>query len=313
MKPELEFVKHSELSSVKIFIAEVYERTFHMHTDYEIGFLMDGSLDMIINGEIYHLKAGDVYFLNTNQVHAFKSLSAYNHALVIQISPKYVKNIIPDIGMVYMEQPLVAKSVDPKAYDEIVYNIVLLTRIYFNGEKYFEFNVLSKLNHMIYTLLKNMPHKVISQHHMMNKLEKSRRMNRILGECQSHYQSIISLSDLAEKEGVTTTYLSHFIKDYLGIGFQEYLNHLRLEHAEYLVRNTTLPLIDICMDSGFSSHKYLKKAFLQTYQCKPAEYRKNHGVGKASPQLKSYDNKERILSEQDALAVISKYMEHHFK
>ena len=52
---------------------------------------------------------------------------------------------------------------------------------------------------------------------------KASRMRKITHYIDEHYSEKLLLSDIARKEDLSLTYLSHFFKDYLGLPFQEYL------------------------------------------------------------------------------------------
>ena len=65
----------------------------------------------------------------------------------------------------------------------------------------------------------------------------------------------------------------HLIKNRLGISFREYVNRLRLERAAYLVVNTQMRMIDVCVECGYSDYRYLNRAFLKEYGMTPAQVR----------------------------------------
>lgn len=52
----------------------------------------------------------------------------------------------------------------------------------------------------------------------------------------------IRLTDIAQRENLSVTYLSHFIKDILSQTFQEYLNQRRFMRARELVTSKKLKL-----------------------------------------------------------------------
>ena len=79
-----------------------------------------------------------------------------------------------------------------------------------------------------------------------------------------NYSEKITLTQLAERENVTTTYLSHFIHDNLHMTFQEYVSSVRFERALKLLRDTSMCMTDVSVVSGFSDVKYLSR-MLETY------------------------------------------------
>ena len=83
------------------------------------------------------------------------------------------------------------------------------------------------------------------------KIWRAEEENRTIGK--------ITLEELAKRENVTKTYLSHFIHDNLNMTFQEYVSSMRFERALKLIRNTSMCLTDISVVSGFSDVKYLSR------------------------------------------------------
>lgn len=84
----------------------------------------------------------------------------------------------------------------------------------------------------------------------------------------------LSLHDLALALGTNRTYLSRWftIND---TTFYHYINGLRVEHAGYLLRNTSQPISQVLTDAGFASKTTFRKYFLSHYGCSPTEYRKD--------------------------------------
>ena len=104
------------------------------------------------------------------------------------------------------------------------------------------------------------------------------RLAGIIDYIQKNYTHNISLAELAQRENLDMTYLSHFIKNKLGVTFREYVNRLRLERAVDLVATTNMRMIDICIDCGYSDYRYLNKAFVQEFNMTPAQVRES-GIG----------------------------------
>ena len=98
------------------------------------------------------------------------------------------------------------------------------------------------------------------------------RINRITDYIIEHHQERIALDDVAALENITSYHASHFIKKMLGISFQDYLSNVRFDHALQLIHQTDLSILDICLESGFSSSHYLNQMFQKTFGCTTKEY-----------------------------------------
>jgi len=88
-----------------------------------------------------------------------------------------------------------------------------------------------------------------------------------------HYKEKIKISEIAKIIGISRSYLAGMFKEELQISPQEYLIHLRLEHAAEMLRNTTEPINIISASCGYTDSLTFSKAFKQKYGMSPKEYR----------------------------------------
>lgn len=121
----------------------------------------------------------------------------------------------------------------------------------------------------------------------------SLRLNRITDYIGAHYAERISLKELADLFGITDFHLSHFIRNMLGISFQEYLNNVRFEHALQLVERHDFNILDICLETGFSSSRYLNQMFVKKLGCTVKEYRQSEKKPIVSTPSLPADNIQR--------------------
>ena len=70
------------------------------------------------------------------------------------------------------------------------------------------------------------------------------------------------------------TYFSQMMSSEIGMTFPEYVNSLRLLHAENLLRNTELAIADIAGQCGYSDSGYLGRKFKEKHGVSPSEWRK---------------------------------------
>lgn len=87
----------------------------------------------------------------------------------------------------------------------------------------------------------------------------------------------ISLKDLADHCHISVFHFSRMFKEFTTYSPHQYLLNLRLKHAEMLLKNTRLPVTDVCFSSGFNSLEYFSAAFGQKYKYAPSIFR--HTVG----------------------------------
>ncbi len=90
---------------------------------------------------------------------------------------------------------------------------------------------------------------------------------------EEHYMEDISLQTIADVLEISRGYLSTLFNQELGIGFSDYLNEVRIEHACLYLRQNTLKNYEIAFKVGFRDDKYFAKVFRKLRGMTPKEYR----------------------------------------
>ena len=89
------------------------------------------------------------------------------------------------------------------------------------------------------------------------------RISRIINYVYENHADRITLNDLAKMEHLSTFYLSHLIRDYMGISFQEFLCFARVEMSEILLLQTDRKVSVVARDVDFLPHP-TTKSFLSS-------------------------------------------------
>ena len=110
MRDEFEMISH-EAGNYKMFVVNMLYRTPHVHKDFEVCLLLDGSLSLLSRGRTFTYKKGDLWVVNPFESH---ELAASQPALILslQISPSFFAPVFPQ--MENLEFSLEAPA-DPRA------------------------------------------------------------------------------------------------------------------------------------------------------------------------------------------------------
>jgi YesN/AraC family two-component response regulator len=89
----------------------------------------------------------------------------------------------------------------------------------------------------------------------------------------THYrENNVTLRTVADIFSYTEKYLSHFFKNKMGVGFNEYLGELRLKYAYKLMADGVHSVSEIALKCGFSDPLYFSKFFKKKTGLAPTEY-----------------------------------------
>lgn len=88
-----------------------------------------------------------------------------------------------------------------------------------------------------------------------------------------HFAQNISVSILADMAGVSEFHFIRIFKKETGFTPHEYLVNTRIATAQYLLKNTRLPIKDICYNTGFSCESAFCSSFKKHQGITPSQYR----------------------------------------
>jgi YesN/AraC family two-component response regulator len=99
-------------------------------------------------------------------------------------------------------------------------------------------------------------------------------MPKLIAYVNKNYDQDLSLESLAERFGYNSAYLGKLFKRKTGDSFIHYVDKLRIERAELLLREGWPKIYDVCRMSGYSSLDCFYKKFRKHTGMRPSEYRK---------------------------------------
>lgn len=94
---------------------------------------------------------------------------------------------------------------------------------------------------------------------------------------QKHYSEPITLEEVCNEVGLSAAYFSALFKKTEGEGFAKYLINIRMEQAKILLRESNIPVGEICRKVGYNDLKHFNHTFEKLAGVKPGTYRKLYG------------------------------------
>ncbi|MDD5598838.1 MAG: AraC family transcriptional regulator [Victivallaceae bacterium] len=125
-------------------------------------------------------------------------------------------------------------------------------------------------------LIKALAYQVIEdvEHELSPPLTRAERtLKRIMEYTQQAYHTPVNRASISAELKINPSSLSRIFKENTGTDFNAYLNQLRMEKAEFILKNYDLPVEKVADQCGFTSSNYFIKAFKKYFGTTPGKFR----------------------------------------
>ena len=99
------------------------------------------------------------------------------------------------------------------------------------------------------------------------------KLLRVLGAMEMNLEQPLARTELAKRAGISLRQLERLFQTYVGHGIHHHYLWLRLEHARRLLRESSLPVLDVALATGFSSASQFSRAYAQIFGEAPSKTR----------------------------------------
>jgi AraC family transcriptional regulator len=99
------------------------------------------------------------------------------------------------------------------------------------------------------------------------------RLRRVIDYIASNLDKELSLSDLAGLSGASPHYFGDLFRQSTGMSPHRYVLVRRIERARELLRNPSLNVLDVALQTGFSDQSHFTKVFRRIVGMTPSQYR----------------------------------------
>ncbi|MEZ5827955.1 MAG: GlxA family transcriptional regulator [Hyphomicrobiales bacterium] len=99
------------------------------------------------------------------------------------------------------------------------------------------------------------------------------KLVRVLGAMERNLETPLSRDTLARQAGISLRQLERLFHVHVGHGIHQHYRWLRLERARQLLRETTLPVLDVALATGFASPSQFARAYRNAFGEPPSRTR----------------------------------------
>lgn len=255
----------------------------HTHNYVEMVYMCQGKTTHIINNTEVVLKTGEILILSQNAMQEIKPASEEDVAVNFIIMPQFFDTAISMID----ESGSQIRDFLISCLRGDVENI---------GYLHFEVSDILPIQNLIENLIWTLVNKQINKR-SINQLtmgllflqlvnhtdtlrtnsqtQNQQLMLQILRYIEENYRDG-TLVELAKDLHYNPSWLSREIKKESGKTFTELIQSKRLSQTAFLLKTTSMKVIDICESVGYNNISYFHRIFQQEYNTSPHKYR--HGI-----------------------------------
>lgn len=229
---------------------EGYSFPLHFHRSFEVANLIEGNVNLQIDGIDYEVKETDTVIIFPEQIH---SITAHgnNRVILLQFAPEMIDCF-------------------SRQYQGLIpQNNVLRGRMLPEDAVFSQNLFLQKA--ALYQLVGELTE--LTSFKQADITGNSKILHRILSYIEQHFTESCTLKEAADCLGYEYTYLSRFFKKHTNLSYTQYLNRCRIQHAMELLKTKNLPIYEIAYQSGFENVRNFNRIFLENTGLTPSQMR----------------------------------------
>ncbi|MDR1324477.1 MAG: AraC family transcriptional regulator [Treponema sp.] len=263
----------------------------HWHEYYELVIVLDGKVQVKIDGDSWEASRGDIVAINLGQLHGYPCSENGTRLRFFQFEAGIFSKDARVVSgeAVFSRKPVLrgGGKAEQDASDKALYTRVcgLLASMfteYWEQKKGYRLAIKSDLYQLALVYLRNgspgndslsnnSPSAM--KHHASFVTEQ--RMERVYQLIFKNFDNIdLGLEEAARIAALSPSYFARLFKERTGRSFYDYLSTIRVSHAAEFLLMTDLPVSLVAGKCGFNSLPTFHRVFKAEKGCTPAVYRK---------------------------------------
>ncbi len=233
----------------------------HIHTHLELIWMAEGASCANVDNKEFLMEQGDLFLAFPNQIHFYQDTTSLQGYLFI-----FSQDLFPDLKELFQNKvpasPIIKNSCLPKDTEKRLKKIMKKNNSDSTFDRIAAKGYLLALMGELLPLMSLIP--APSDHDSIKS---------VLTYCSENYTEPLSLEIISRNLHLNKYYISHIFKERMNIGFTDFVNSLRVEHACNLLERGC-SITEIAFSSGFSSIRTFNRVFANTVGMTPREYLK---------------------------------------
>lgn len=233
----------------------------HLHEAIEIIYVTDGTVELGVGKELYHMETGDFAIVFPNVIHHYQVFGVgKNKAVYLFLEPYLSPTFFDELQKYSPQYPIIRKE---EVHTDIVNSINSLLDLEERKDLLIQAYVQIILAH------------VFSEMEMIDKdtIGGDDLIYKVVEYVAKNFRTEMSMHKMAFELGVSKFVLSRLFAKTFHCNYNQYVNGIRLDYALTVLENTRDSITNICLEAGFESQRTFNRVFKERYKMTPREYR----------------------------------------
>ncbi len=248
---------------------------FHLHSGYEIFFLVSGDVHYFVENKLYPLKHGDLIITNNHEIHkpSFQSDQPYER-ITIEFDPTVLGLFSSekfDLMNCFYNRPLGEQNkiaLNDMQVGEVLQLFHKTERFSHNasdGDEILIINYMAEL--LIY--INRIFFKIVPDDEF---IDISKKLRPIIDHIDQNLDADLSLEALEKKFYISRYYLSKLFKKSIGSTIHNYITYKRISKAKKLLAEG-VSVTQTCERCGYNDYSNFLSMFKRTVGISPGKYK----------------------------------------
>ena len=239
----------------------------HYHDYYEIYYLVEGETRYQIGDEVWTLKPGDVILIPKGVLHNTSNL---NHGCTERMLLNFSASALPpSVKMLkcFDQRLIVLEGEKQQQLQELMHKIEAEQE---KNEPLSQELMCAYLWELLILFSRSLSDEKPKQR------VKDDSVLPIKQYIDEHWQDSIALEELGKLFAISPCHLSKKFRKSMGFGLHEYIELVRMMHAEHMLIKSKCTVAQIAESCGFSNANYFSSVFKRIHGCSPKTYQKQY-------------------------------------
>ncbi|HWR42107.1 AraC family transcriptional regulator [Sporomusa sp.] len=247
----------------------------HWHENFELLYFEQGEALIYCNSRPIRVGPGELIIINSNDLHYGENLSPQLVYYVVEFDLSFIHSNKIDLCQTKYMTPLVQNRIlfrnQIDQNNELLAEVRHLIDEYYRQELGYELAVKAYIYRILVLLLRFYGEQTISETEKDRQRKTLDRLSPVLEYMDCYYTEKLSLSQLSSMANMSDHYFCRLFKNLTGKSPTEYINHLRLNKAVTLLRESDLNITEIALAVGFNDSNYFSRLFKKYKHVSPSK------------------------------------------